>query len=381
MSTQAASQIQSAARVLSEATVVHICPPAEATRELDAWRAFADQRGEVWHEWLPHERNPLGTVGTWQARLRELAAQPGPRIWVFHDGWGADLLPPPGEQDWRVAVLHAPYPHMRFVADYLARLVHGFVLPDEASRALVRREVSWLPGRLLHVQPLPLTWPITPADASATAIGTQDVMGFNDWVRRPQQRIERLLDLVSRLRSEGWRGRFEVMGRGPEIDWLERKARRERVDLAVVPPSGRDFDPASIAHWRYAWSLASFEATPLARLEAWAGGVVPIYPRPDNETPTGDALEACRYPQHEVARAVKAWMELEDRSGFAWQALLDAGQKVLVDHAQAQRLWPAILENVLNQPRAKLRHPAPPAWWPQAIYQQRYHHRLWGKVI
>ncbi|MDP0500244.1 MAG: hypothetical protein Q7P63_09115 [Verrucomicrobiota bacterium JB022] len=356
-----------------------MCPPAEVTRELEAWRHLAEQRGEVWHEWLPGERGSWRGVSRWRQRLANLAESlRGPRIWIFHDGWGADLLPPAGEDDWRVALLHAPYPQLRFIGDYLARYVHAFVLPDEATKAQLRQAIRWLPERLLHVQALPLVWrPTGPVEEAAAP--SQDVMGFNGWVRRPQQRVERLLVLVRLLREAGWAGRFEVLGQGPDVEWLEKQARKQGVDLQIVPPPARDFAPEALAHWRYAWSVSSFEATPLARLEAWAAGVIPIYPE-EAETPHSPALADCRYPYHEMEAAVQVWQALEQRSGFAWQGLAAAGQDVLWEHMAAVHQWPQTLEGILGQRKANLARPPVVGWWPQMLYQQRYRQRLWGRV-
>lgn len=350
------------------------------TRELEAWRTLAEQRGEIWHEWLPDERGNWRGVGYWSRRLQELAAdRKGPRVWVFHDGWGADLLPPAGEDEWRVALLHAPYPHMRFVGDYLARYVHAFVLPDEATKAKLKQEISWLPTRIMHAQPLPLPWRDEAQGAEHVPTSAQEVMGFNGWVRRPQQRVERLFPLIERLRDSGWRGRFEVLGRGPDVDWLEKEARKQGIDLQIVPPPAQDFDPAAIAHWRYAWSVSSFESTSLARLEAWSAGVVPIYPQEDH-LDASDALKDCRYTYHDIDAAVDTWRDLERRSGFAWQGLVAAGQGIVQTHLRAAQQWPATLQTILEQRKARLSCKPVARWWPQKLYQQRYRQRLWGRV-
>ncbi len=247
---------------------------------------------------------PMGWVG------RQLAAVPAaaaPRVSCYYNCWGADVFSSADRAKVRVGYLHNFFPEFTRYVRHYAPFLDGFLTVSRPMAEAVQRAVGpeWRGNiGLVH-------YPVEKYFIPAAAPASGCVIGWCGRLARAQKRVDRLPDLLARLDETKLDYRLELLGDGPDRDWL----------AARIGPHPRVIFHGWIEHdklvrvmqsWHYLVSCSDYEGQSIALLEAIATGCVPLYPdfHSGAELPPRTA-RACLYPPGDLATLIARLLALE----------------------------------------------------------------------
>jgi glycosyltransferase involved in cell wall biosynthesis len=218
------------------------------------------------------------SIHTARARLAAVAAGlPAPLVVGYYNLWGLPFFAGVDGASRRIGVLHSDWPDLAERLRRVRPLVDGALcvsrpLVDAARRAwpeMADERIAFLP---CPVDPPAALLPRPPLE------GRPLVIGYCGRLSRVQKRVDRLPELVSRLRGADPDFRLELLGDGRDEAWLRRRLGSEPRVVFRGRLGGE-------AYWRTlnGWDAivftSDYEGLPLALLEAMGVGAVPVYPR------------------------------------------------------------------------------------------------------
>lgn len=263
----------------------------------------------------PPEGGGRGVLGRWAAvnapaawlrrRVGKELRAIGEPVTLLYNAWGADLLAEADPAKVRLGFLHNHFPELEKFLAHFSGWLDGFVSVSAQMDAAVRRAV---PAAMRER----CTWVPVPVENvffEREFLPREPVIGLCGRLAREQKRVDRLPELLARLRQSGRPHRVEVLGDGPDRAWLEREVGGGAVFHGWRPAA----EAARIMRrWRHAVFLSDYEGQSIALLEAAASGCVPLYPdfHGGVELPAG-AAGACLYPRGDMAELAARWAALE----------------------------------------------------------------------
>ncbi len=198
------------------------------------------------------------------------------QVSLYHNCWGLDFLADLDPAEFRIGFFHSSYPRVEKFVRYYARFADGFIFVNEEMMQRARQILPrWDESRFAyfpHILEAP-PW-----------IGEQDrqtrektIIGFAGRLVKKQKRVDRIPAFLDLLDQKLPGATFEILGAGPDEDWLrEALAGRENV-LFHGWQEGEDYWK-TISRWKFMVFFSDYEGLPIALLEALACGVVPLYP-------------------------------------------------------------------------------------------------------
>ncbi|WCC79237.1 glycosyltransferase [Cutibacterium equinum] len=229
-----------------------------------------------------------------------------------------------------VAHIHAP---SQFIADQLRS--HGYqqhlhVISNGAPP-------EFCPG------PPRQTWTLdSPGPATVMTVGRLS----------PEKRIEVLVDAIARSRHRD-RIRLVVAGRGPQREWLQKRAERAGVDACFVHHDRPDDLIAELRAADLYVHPADVEIESLAALEASLVGLPCLIV----DSPLSATSQFCRVPDHglcpprdpvQMAAEIDWWLEHPQQREIAGQAQATCGQEYGL--ARSARLLAEMFDDAVSEP-------------------------------
>ena len=217
-----------------------------------------------------------------EARRRLRLAWPGfaPDVALHHTLWGQPFLLDLDQAPRRVLMLHSDIPGLdqlapRRLASMDGALGVSDVLVHKARVAMP----TWPDERFLRIDyPVhPPAWLPRPRAPRAPTPGQELVLGFAGRLESAQKRVERFIELSSRLQALPCRWRIEFLGEGSQRAALE-AALPDRQRHRFLGRLDGDAYWRAIASWDAILFTSDFEGTPIALIEAITAGVLPFHP-------------------------------------------------------------------------------------------------------
>jgi glycosyltransferase involved in cell wall biosynthesis len=239
--------------------------------------AFFETRGEI-------NAQAIGLGLTWRdsivssrSKFRRASMPPGPDVAFYHNFWGVPFLADLDQARRRMALLHSDWPGIERGLRAQRGLVDGVICVNEVLKSQVQQAMPALPTERIFVVPLPIDSPKS-VQPHPPLKNRPIVFGFCGRVIREQKRVDRMPQLCRKLDDAGIDYRFEILGDGPALAWLQDQlASNHRVHF-----HGRQTGPEYwkiLQQWDAILFMSDYEGLPISLLEAYSCGVLAIYPR------------------------------------------------------------------------------------------------------
>lgn len=207
-------------------------------------------------------------------RFRRLAKDVPERCAIYHSNWLLPLFANIDKATRRILVLHSDYPSL---AEHLKSHLPYFDGVITVSEELLKKlmSVGLSPSRSVQV-PYPIS---PPPDVDISRPDSKAVLrvGYCGRLEVNQKRVDRLPELLTRIRSRKIPIQFELLGGGPDEDLLRRQIGSHSDVTFLGRRSGLDYWKA-LQGWDCMVFVSDFEGTPIALLEGMSAGVIPIFP-------------------------------------------------------------------------------------------------------
>lgn len=269
------------------------------------------------------------TVFSSRRRFGALLDGHGKKFAVYNNFWGVPFFADLDKAERRIGVLHV-YPQV--LGDCLSAmngLVDGVLCVSQPLKKIVHQFLPNLEPSRIAILPLPISrCPLTVKRLPVQ--NRQVVIGFNGRLVKEQKRVDRLPELIRAFDHAGLNYRLELLGDGPDQQWLERRFAENSRVIIHGRKSGDEYWRI-LASWDAIIFTSDFEGLPLSLLEALSAGVLPIYPRINSG---GDAYVSQLNPEFlydsddfkEVAKIVRSLDSIEEGKIERWR--LRAGELV-----------------------------------------------------
>jgi glycosyltransferase involved in cell wall biosynthesis len=197
--------------------------------------------------------------------------------------------------------------------------------------------------------------------------GRKLILGFSGRVSKEQKRVDRFPELVRCLEQAGIDFRLDIVGDGPERDWLQRKFRRHPRVRIYGKLLGDDYWDV-LARWDFAVFVSDYEGLPITMIEAMSLGALPLYPAIGSG---GDVYAAkvrsdLLYPPNDFRRLA---MTLDDLRHASPDQLSDLRQRARAATAQHlgqayDSIFSSFIKKIVDLPRiSKASFPRRPFFW------------------
>lgn len=236
---------------------------------------------EAHHDGFAHARF-LGfspTLSIREARRRMAGAWPGfqPDVALHHTVWGQPFLLDLDAAPRRVLMLHSDIPGLDgLVARRLASMDGAIGVSDILVSKARQAAPSWEDERFLRID-YPVHPPAWLQPKAPRLPGAPLVLGFAGRLESTQKRVERFIELSSRLESLQVPWRLEFLGDGSQRSILE-AALPNRERHRFLGRLDSDAYWRAITGWDAILFTSDFEGTPIALIEAISAGVLPFHP-------------------------------------------------------------------------------------------------------
>lgn len=217
-----------------------------------------------------------------EARRRMRLAWPGfvPDVALHHTLWGQPFLLDLDHAQRRVLMLHSDIPGLDHLAPKrLASMDGALGVSDVLVRKARAAMPTWPDERFLRID-----YPVHPPACLPRARAPHGpdprhewVLGFAGRLETAQKRVERFIELSTRLHSLPFRWRIEFLGEGSQRPALE-AALPDRQRHRFLGRLDGDAYWRAMASWDAIVFTSDFEGTPIALIEAITAGVLPFHP-------------------------------------------------------------------------------------------------------
>ena len=212
-----------------------------------------------------------------RSRMRRRLAGRGVDVAVYHGGAGAiDYADLDGAKR-RIQILHGDGPGLREFVLKRAPLVDGILCVSEPLQARVRAQVpEWDPRRVAL-----LPYPIHPMAQGAQPRSLANrtlVIGYAGRLQKVQKRVERLPAFVRALDAQGVDFRFELLGDGPDSEWLKSEFSQDPRVVFLGRKVGAAYWEV-LRHWDVTIYVSQYEGLPIAMLESLSQATLPVFPK------------------------------------------------------------------------------------------------------
>jgi glycosyltransferase involved in cell wall biosynthesis len=217
------------------------------------------------------------SIAETRRRVRACLGDRPTDIAVHHDLFALPFAADLDRAGRRLGTILCPIPAVLRILRENADLVDGVIGLGPPTVDAVRRELPAFPPERLHWVPVPV--PTAPPVGPRLPLrGRPFVLGYSGRIERPIKRVDRLPGLLRRLEAEGLDPRLEILGDGPDREWLTRQlgASAGRVRFHGFL-SGPDYWRV-LGGWDAVVYVSDAEGFGIALLEGMSVGALPLYP-------------------------------------------------------------------------------------------------------
>lgn len=214
-----------------------------------------------------------------EARRRRAGAWPGfePDVVAHHTVWGQPYLADLDGSARRVLFLHSDIPDLPRLLAARLPLMDGVVAVSDVLLERARAAAGGWAAERFHRVDYPIHPPAWLRPRGEREPGSPWVLGYAGRLDTVQKRVERFIELSSRLAKGPLRWRLEFLGDGPERGRLE-AALPDRTQHVFHGRQSGDAYWRVVSGWDAILFTSDFEGTPIALIEAMAAGVLPVHP-------------------------------------------------------------------------------------------------------
>lgn len=200
-----------------------------------------------------------------------------PQITIYHMAWGMPFLVDLDGAERRLLVQHGQIPNMEQSLSLRAPWLDGVVCIGNTVQNDVTRFCPTISIDRLPIIPYPITseWEVK---TRAATRNRPLVIGFCGRISFEQKRIDRLPKLSEALSASGVDFRLEIIGDGPQRDFLKEKLGQHANVRIHGRLSGQNYWQ-TLGNLDFILFTSDYEGIPLALLEAMKLGVIPLYPK------------------------------------------------------------------------------------------------------
>ncbi len=291
-----------------------------------------------------------------------------PDLALYYNFWGAPILADLDRAKRRVGVLHSPWVGIEDCLQGQRGLMDGALCINQPLVDLVLKEIPELgPDR---VRLLPVA--IRPheelnvneiLERPAKPHGDPIVIGVCGRVSKEQKRVDRLPDFCEAMDRAEKKFRLEILGDGPESDWLKSKLSHRKDVVFHGTKRGLDYWK-TISEWDCILFVSDYEGIPIALMECMALGVVPIYPDINSgaESYLREVDSDCVYPAWDFEKLIEQLDRILQRTSnpTQWVEYKKSFRKPISAHLSDQydQVYQSFVEEIISRP-ALVKNPIP----------------------
>lgn len=284
----------------------------------------------------------------------------GPDVALYYNFWGAPMLADLDRAQRRIGVLHSPWVGIETCLRGQRGLMDGALCINQPLVDLVLKEIPDLDPERVRLLPVPIQpHPDLDVDSILQAPAKRNdepwVIGVCGRVSREQKRVDRLPLFCEAMDRAGIAFRLEILGDGPESDWLKSKI-GSRSDV-VFHGTRRGLDYwKTIAKWDSILFVSDYEGIPIALMECMALGVVPLYPDINSgaESYLRQVDTDCIYPAWDFESLIERLQRIRKRTddSGSWVDYKKSFRKPIAAHLSDQydTIYTSFIDEIMTRP-------------------------------
>lgn len=289
-----------------------------------------------------------------------------PDVALYHNFWGIPFLADLDRTSRRIALLHSDWPGINATLKAQRGLVDGVMCVNDVLQQQIIDQIPDLSSDRVVVLPLPINdSPIVPEHQPLQK--RPIVCGFSGRVVKAQKRVDRLPRLCESLDRIGLDYRFEILGDGPEKNWLEGQFSGNPKVRIHGRRSGDEYWKI-LSSWDVIVFMSDYEGLPISLLEAFSLGILPIFPQIQSggDRYARSVRSDFLYPPDDFDHVARVLQGLKSASNESVSELREKAKGLAESHRGDAYLkaYGDFVREIVDQPQiSPLQFPKRPFYW------------------